>query len=209
MRASLYELFTRLEIIYYEKTRSDLHLVSDGFMLESYQSLRSRFYSISYASYFVDLVDRLTEIHDPNEEIYDLLDFSFRYLPSLPGSRIARLFEIKLLHQIGWMPYLEGCLDCGNVTVEEGFFSARQGALFCANCAHKHPEASPLEKEVLSTLRYYTNHDLEESVRYALSLNAEKSLQRFMERFLLDRLGNPLKSRQFLEKVKSSLNATP
>ena len=34
-RAAVYELFTRLEIIYYEKLRSDLHLVSDAAILES------------------------------------------------------------------------------------------------------------------------------------------------------------------------------
>lgn len=208
MRASLYELFTRLEIIFYEKSRSDLHLISDGFMLESYQPLRSKFYSISFASYFVDLLDRLTEVHDANEALYDLLDFAFRYLPSLPGSRIARIFEIKLLDEIGWLPYLEGCLDCHDTSLEEGFFSARQGALFCANCQIKHPETTPMSREVLSTLRYYTHHDLEESIRYGLTLSAERSLQRFMEAFLMDRLGKPLKSRQFLEKVKASLSAT-
>ncbi|MGH7890395.1 MAG: DNA repair protein RecO, partial [Thermodesulfobacteriota bacterium] len=33
MRGALYELFTHLEILFYEKTRSDLHLVSEASIL--------------------------------------------------------------------------------------------------------------------------------------------------------------------------------
>jgi DNA repair protein RecO (recombination protein O) len=148
-RGALYELFSHLEIVYYEKTRSDLHLISEAFLLDSYDALRIRFDSIAYASYFAELVDELTEIQDPHPKIFDLLDFSFQYLASLPGQRLARLFEIKLLNEIGWLPYLEGCLTCRKPVPEKGYFSARQGALLCENCAASHPDALRIEENRL------------------------------------------------------------
>ena len=204
-RTALYELFTRLEIIFYEKTRSDLHLVSEGSLVESFEPLRSRLEPIGYASYFCELVDETTEVHDPHPRIFELLDFSFRYLPSLPGERLARLFEIKLLAEIGWLPYLEGCLICRNTALEKGFFSARQGALLCPRCASQSPDAGPLGREPLAVMRYYSRHDLEESLKLGITKQTETELKTVMESFLLERLGKLLKSRQFLAKIKPVL----
>lgn len=200
-RGGLYELFSHLEIVYYEKTRSDLHLVSEAFLLDSYEPLRGRLDSIAYASYFAELVDELTEIQDPHPKIFDLLDFSFQYLASLPGHRLARLFEIKLLNEIGWLPYLEGCLICRKPVPEKGFFSARQGALLCVDCAKAHPDALPLNREPLAAMRYYIQNDLEHAIKMVMSQTAEVELEKLMSRFLMDRLAKPFKSRTFMDKV--------
>lgn len=204
-RGALYELFSHLEIVYYEKTRSDLHLVSEAFLLDSYEALRVRLDSIAYASYFAELVDELTEVQDPHPKIFELLDFSFQYLASLPGKRLARLFEIKLLNEIGWLPYLEGCLTCRKSVPEAGFFSARQGALLCTACARAHPDALPMGREPLAAMRYYIQNNLDHAVKLALGRPAEIELERLMNRFLMDRLAKPLKSRSFMEKVALSL----
>lgn len=200
-RGAMYELFSHLEIVYYEKTRSDLHLVSEAFLMDSYDAFRGRLESIAYASYFVELVDELTEIHDPHPQIFDLLDFCFQYLASLPGPRLARLFEIKLLNEIGWLPYLEGCLTCHKPVPEKGFFSARQGALLCIDCAKAHPDALPIDREALSVLRFYVQNDLSYAIKMAPNQAAEKELDRLMNRFLVDRLAKTLKSRSFMEKL--------
>ncbi len=205
MRGALYELFTHLEIVFYEKTRSDLHLVSEGFILESFEGLRSRLDSICYASYFAELVDQLSEVHDPHPKIFDLLRFVFRYLPSIPGPRLARLFEIQLLNEIGWLPHLDRCLICQKDTLEKGFFSARQGSLLCPSCAGQFPDAKPLGRQPLSVMRYYIRHQPEESIRLAMSRETERELESLMSRFLEDRFSNPLKSKRFLEEISPVL----
>lgn len=205
-RGALYELFSYLDLVYYEKTKSDLHLLTEAAILESYDSLRLRLDAIAYASYFAELVDQLTEIQDPHENILDLLDFSFRYLGSLPGARLARLFEIKLLNEIGWLPYLEGCLSCQKPVPERGFFSARQGALLCYACSEKYPDAIAMNREPLALMRYYIQHDLESSMKQAVTRQGEQELDKIMNRFFLDRLTKPFKSRLFLDKIAPVLS---
>ena len=206
MRGAFFELFTRLEIVFYEKTRSDLHLVSESSLLESNDVLRTNLQGISYASYFSELVDTLTEVHDPHDKIFELLDFSFRFLPSIPGERLARLFEIKLLGEIGWLPYLEGCLNCQVSPLEKGFFSVKQGALLCRNCAPQFPDARVLATESLATLRYYLFHSMEESLKHPLSRTSSAELEDLLSRFLLFRLGRPFKSRRFMQAIKPALS---
>src|SRR3989338_3444317 len=79
-RGAIFELFTRLEIIFYEKIHSDLHLISEGFILDSNDHIRTRLDAIAYASYFCELVDQLCEVHDPHQGVFDLMDFSFRFI---------------------------------------------------------------------------------------------------------------------------------
>lgn len=204
---AIYELFTNLEIVFYEKNRSDLHLVSEGFMLNSYTALQSRLESISYASYFAELVDEVSEVHDPHENIYSLLDFAFSYLPCMPGQRLARIFEIKLLNEAGWLPHLENCLGCGK-DLEYGFFSSRQGGLLCHSCASNFPDSKPLNAEPLAVLRYYTGHDLDACLKFGMTKQAETELETFMSRFLSERLHRPLKTGQFLQKMKPVFSAS-
>ena len=174
-------------------------------MIDAYPSLRTNLESIAYASYLCELVEQLTEVHDPNQEIFRLLDFSFRYLSAIPGERIARLFEIKLLNEIGWLPHVDSCLGCEKAEIEEGFFSARQGALYCKNCYQNITDARPISREVLSILRYDIHHDLETSLKLGMSKQDEDGLAHLMDRFFQDRLQRPLKTRQFLSKIKHVL----
>lgn len=205
MRGAHYELFTHLEIIFYEKTRSDLHLISESTILQTHDRLRTDLKNIAYASYFAELVDSLTELHDTHNNIFELLRFSFRFLPSLAGETLARLFEIKLLHEIGWLPYLGGCVACGTSPLETGYFSMGQGALFCANCSRRCPDAKFLHAEMLRILRYYIGHDLETSIRQRISPSTERTLEKWLEQFLLSRLGRPLKTRLFLREIQAVL----
>ncbi|OGW78580.1 MAG: DNA repair protein RecO [Omnitrophica bacterium GWA2_52_8] len=201
-RGSLYELFSRLEIIFYEKTRSDLHLLSDAVILECYDALRTRFDGIYYASYFTDLVEQLCEIHDPHEKIFDLLDFQFRYLGSVPGDKLAALFEIKLLNEIGWLPHLGPCDKCSRKVLEHGFFSVRQGVLMCTQCPSRSDEAKFLSAEGVAIIQAYIRNSLEEALKSVnVGKAAQQELRSVMDRFFLERLNRPLKSQIFLQKA--------
>lgn len=201
VRGAFYELFSRVEIVFYEKLRSDLHLVSEASLLESNDVLRTQLETITSASYFCELVDLLTEVHDPHERIFELLEFSFRFLPSLPHERIAHLVEIQLLNEVGWLPYLEGCVSCQTLLPERGFFSVKQGALLCERCAPQFPDARALSRETLALMRYYLNHSLEESMKYNLSRSAASELENILSHFLQFRLGRPFKTKQFIKAI--------
>ncbi|MCM8774934.1 MAG: DNA repair protein RecO [Candidatus Omnitrophica bacterium] len=205
IRGAVYELFTHLEIVFYEKTRSDLHLISEASIIESHDPLRARLETIAYASYFSELVDLVTEAHDPHEKIFELLDFAFHFLPSLATEHLSRLFEIKLLHEVGWLPYLKACLGCRETKFEAGFFSIQQGALFCSRCALQWPDARPLDADVLAVMRYYIAHDLESSMKFRTTPQTDVQLAKLMEQFLLFRLNRTLKSRQFIHEIKPAL----
>jgi DNA repair protein RecO (recombination protein O) len=205
IRGALYELFTKLEIVYYEKLRSDLHLISEAAIVNSHDGLRMRLETITFASYYVELVEHVCEIYDPHPGIYELLDFALRFLPSVSAAKLSRLFEVKLLREIGWIPYLKNCCACQTAAFAKGFFSIQQGGLVCPQCVREFPDARPISPEALTALRYFDAHVLEVSVRWHMRAKVLDELDHLMHHFLIYRLGIELKSRRFLEQIQPLL----
>lgn len=201
VRGATFELFTHLEIVFYEKLHSDLHLVSDAAVIESYDHFRTRLETIAYASYFSELVDQVCEVHDPHPNIFELMKFTFKFLSSVPLEKLARIFEIKMLGEIGWLPYLDACLNCQETPLNSGYFSIKQGGLFCLRCGRSQSDARLLSEEGLQTLRYFAGHSAEMSLKKFVPAAIESELEKLISYFLLYRIGYPLNSRRFMEKI--------
>jgi len=205
IRQAGYELFNRVEIVFYEKKRSDLHLITEAEILDSHDAMRNRLEGIAYASYFCELADELTEIHDPHPKLFDLLKAGFHFLPVISPGILTPLFEIQLVREMGWIPFLDSCLGCGMKPLEKGFFSIRHGAIFCEKCRSKDPAAQLLGPPVLLTLRAYSQEDFETCLRMNQSRHGINQIGILTSQFLNYRLGKVLKSRKFLESIKPAL----
>jgi DNA repair protein RecO (recombination protein O) len=201
IRQAGFEPFTHAEYIFYEKKRSDLHLISEATILDSRHALRDRLEGIAYASYFCELVDEMTEIQDPHPRIFGLLKESFRFLAVIPPPRLATIFVAQLLREMGWLPYLESCLKCDAKPLEDGFFSIRHGALLCKNCRAKDTAAKPIGAAMLAVLRSYSKDALSDCLRVSHSVTIETQISALITTFLNYRLGKPLKTRKFLDSV--------
>ena len=193
-RGAEFELFTHLEILFYEKKRSDLQLITETTILDSHTHLRESLESLLDAAFFCELTEELTETRDPHPQLFELLKVCFRYLSVLPAAKLRNLFEMKLLTEIGWQPHLENCLKCGGVVPEIGFFSIRDGGMLCSNCRGSDLASKKLASEPVRMLRFLSQKDLDACLKETFSQQAELEVQNLLYQFLLYRLGKPLKS---------------
>ena len=207
IRQAGFELFTHAEYIFYEKKRSDLHLISDASILESHHALRDSLDGIAYASYFCELVDELTEVQDPHPEIFALLKESFHFLPVIPPARIETVFVTQLLREMGWLPFLESCLECCAKPLEQGFFSIRHGALLCERCRPKDTAAQSVGSGALAVLRSYSKDALADCLRLSHSAAVESQVRLLITTFLNYRLGKVLRTRKFLDSIHTVLKS--
>lgn len=204
-RTGTYEPFTLLEIVFYEKVRSELHLFSEANVLKSFEKIRSNLEALATAYYVTELVDQVTEPHDPHEAIFELLNFVYQWLPSLPPSSVARFFEIRLLSEVGLLPHVTTCLGCGEGRPKKAFFSVRQGAIFCTLCRKKAPEARLVSTLALERMRNFLNEKATNLILEGQASEADQEIDDLMERFLSDRLGRKLLTRRFLKQVQGLL----
>ena len=207
-QASAFEPFTLIEMVFYEKTRSELHLISEVSILDSFEKLRTDLEILATAYSLVEWVDSVTEPHDPHESIFELLHLAFNLLPSLSPSFVARFFEVRLLHEIGFLPHLESCIACGEKDPEKVYFSIKQGGIFCLRCRRRSPEARALKRETLEAMRFFIEN-ASEIHRFSLTEEVEKEMRDVMEKFLVERVGKELKARRFLAQVRSVRKYSP
>lgn len=206
-RAADFELFTHTEIIFYEKKRSDLHLISESSIIESHEEIRSKLEHIALASYFCELINELTESHDPHKEIFELLKIAFRYLSIIPSQRLSLIFEMKLLKEMGWMPHLDDCLNCGANLIESGYFSSRVGSVLCEKCRVKDHSSKSISTLVLEGMRFYSRQDLSNCLKFTCSHSIEIEIKKLISEFLQYRIGKPLQTRKFLDSIRPVLSA--
>jgi DNA repair protein RecO (recombination protein O) len=202
MRGAMYEIFTHLEIIFYEKSRSDLYLISDAAIIDSHDVLRTRLDTISYASYFSELVNVLTELYDPHPEIFDLMDVIFRYLPLIDSAKLILLFEVCFLNELGLLPKN---LSMASELSRSIYFSVSQGKVLSDNQRKDFPDAVSVSRAALELLDYFGTHSLEQSIKHRVGAQTEKELAKLIHNFLEYQTGIPLKTSQFLKQLTNIL----
>ena len=202
-----FEPFTHLSLSYYEKTKSEIHLISHADVLNANTFLRNRLDFFSYASYQVDLLDSLFGPHDPQHRVFDLLKDSFALFEKVSPIVLTRVFEVKLLDQAGFLPNLSHCTSCGRENFERSYFSSRQGGLLCEQCEGREFGAVPVSKETVEALLFFLITPMEEAVRMRLSGQVTGELERIGRKFIEFRLEYPLKSSRFLSEVKSLIKS--
>ncbi len=177
---STLEPFSLNEILFYRRRRGgDLHQVTHVDLLNLFPEVREDLERLSYASYFIDLLDQMVEPEDPNPGIFDLLSDSLLFLTSgASPRRCARIFEVKLLGFLGLMP------DIGDFV-----------------------QAAPVRRVAPSrgTLNFLEHVkrsvEIKDLYRVKVSQEVGEELEKVLRQFVDFHLSHKLKSVVFLEKM--------
>ena len=196
-----FEPFTRLAVVYYEKLRSDTHLISDTAILDSNIHLRNRLDLFGYSSYLTELIDTFLGVHDPHPEVFELLAKSFKLLKTASPFQVARVFEIKLLENVGLLPILDHCVQCGESRFEGAFFSPRQGGVMCRKCDQEASGTLRISQGAIQSLLFFLRNEIDRSASLRLSVQVAQELEQINNRFIQYRLERPLATKRFLSAL--------
>jgi len=167
------EIFSQVELVYYEKDLRTLRLLNHCYLLDSFKSLRTDLLKFTYASYFIELVDSLVHGEEKNEKIYYLLLNSLHQMENEQDINIlVHFFEVKL---IGLLGYSHGPIIGG---------------------ATKH------QPRTVSLLQFFEKTDFQTLSRLKISKKDEDQLQIILRNYLRTLLGNgPLRTSAVIEKL--------
>ncbi len=202
---SAYEPLTHLNVVFYERVKSNLHLVSDASILDHHDKIRKSFSSLTYASYFAELIDELLEEHDPQPAAFDLLGAAIRELekPNPAYEVLARAFELKLLGETGHLPEFQNCQKCGAEEMRKIYFSVAQGGIFCEKC-HAQSGGFLISKGTLAAIDSLLHVELKDLADTELNPQVTEELRQVSKRFIERRIEKRLKSLQFIEETRRS-----
>ena len=205
---STLEPFSLNEILFYRRRKgADLHLITQVDLIELYPKLRTDLDRLSAASYCIELVAELVEPDEPNEAIFDLLSDILKFLESgASAKRTMRIFEVKLLEELGLMPEIRQCVFCREEPKETVYFNPSLGGIQCKSCAQTRTRpdqavGQPVSKGALHFLQHVERSAVLDLVSVKVSQEVGEEVERVLRRFTDYQLHHKLKSLVFMEKI--------
>lgn len=203
------QLFTHGRYMLFEG--KSLDTISQGEIAHAFLGLREDLSRMAYASYFAELLDRLTEEGEAHPPLFELVSGAFGLLctAARPGD-VARAYELKLMSLLGYRPVLESCVGCGGRLGDGTIrFSVEGGGILCPRCQDRDPASLPLTPAAWAGMRRLLERPLSEAPIFRPSLQVEIEMERILRAFLVCRLGGNLKSMEFLRSLSDMASLAP
>lgn len=151
------DLLALCDIVVLHKASDALDLLTEAVLIERFDSLRRDLAAYYAAQFVAELLDALTDPHDPHPTLFDAATVTLRHLgdPFFRPRRVLR-FELACLREVGMMPALEDCVHCGSKVDDRGesiAFGLSMGGVLCAACRPGQPHVATLSGTTLDVIR--------------------------------------------------------
>jgi len=198
-----FEIFTRCRLLFYKKKKSALNLITGCEALESFLPVRKDLERLTYANYFVELVNMTTSEGDASGGLYRILVESLRMLATgSSAKRTSRIFELKLLEALGLAPRFEKCVKCERDVMEGGYFSVSDGGMICKKCRRAGEPGLEISLGTVNFIRKIQTSDLARSFQIKVSKEVGRETEELLKRFLGFHINRPIKSMKFLGELE-------
>ena len=172
---------------------------------ESFFGLRTDLEALALAAYLCELCKTLCA---EQQEEDDLLRLTLNALfalskASVPKEIVKPAFELRSLAQSGFLPALNGCLDCGEQQAAL-IFSALQGGLLCERHRAAARDAVAVSPAVLAAMRYICSCDAKKLYAFRLPKEPLKELTDLCEIYTTTMLGMELPTLRFYRSMAAA-----
>ena len=147
------EPYTLLRLFYQTPRTSGLFFLQEAELIDSHLPLRQESRRYVAACHFIELILKFTQEQDPDPELYHLLSWTLTQFSQTPTPlKISVFSQIHLLRILGYQPNLDTCGRCHQPVISPHSYLllAGNGTLLCSHC---HPQASPVQRLSVQTLR--------------------------------------------------------
>lgn len=137
------ELFSQINIVFYKKENTDLHLLSQVDLVEPLPKIQDDLKRFSYASAVAELLNKLTESEEVHPGLFSLTWETLQNLNQAPQNKLDNYlwaYALKLASNLGYRPKLSACISCNKKEALSGenlFFSSEKGGMICKNCVQE------------------------------------------------------------------------
>jgi DNA repair protein RecO (recombination protein O) len=109
------DLFNVIEIVFYKSIKGELHTLGECSVKEAFEPIRNDLNRFALSSYIAELIDAMTPLEDPNDDIFLIALQAMRNVcKGMDIKFVQSLCEIKLLHCTGSFPNIDARTDISN-----------------------------------------------------------------------------------------------
>jgi len=197
-----YEIFNRCDFLFYKKKRKSMDLITRCEALECFMPIRKDIERLTFANYFIELIDIVVVDTLKDSVLYDVLVESIQMLATAGSAkRTARIFELKLLNRIGLSPQLDECVVCGRSAEMKMKFDISLGGVVCFGCKGTGAYLTNVSMGSLNFMRKVQRSDMSLLSRIKVSKDVGMESERILVAFLKYRVNRPIRSLVFMQKL--------
>lgn len=165
----------------------------------SFYSLTNDIDTMAYASYLLELTEKITMEDIPADETLKLLINILKKMmdKKLNPRLAASIYEFKLLQYNGFMPHLSNCVRCGK---PHNNYMSMQGVL-CTDCAKNEYFSLPVSDELLYTMNYIISNELPSLLNFSLNQETLDLFRKISSKMTEVQFSLNLNSKKFLESL--------
>lgn len=191
--------FSVNDIVYYQYSRSELHLISQCDLIQFYFMIRQDYKRNVAANYMLELVDTVMPLEQPNKKIYRLMLDYLQELETVKDiDKLVHIFQIKILALSGFRPHIDACVKCSKVVEGRVRFSLKAGGLICAQCPTNEPHFTTISRGTIASILHIEKNSWLKSIQLGLTNTVRKELKYILNNFLVYHLGRKIKSEKYL-----------
>lgn len=183
--------------IYYKEGKLSTLVSAD--VINYFMNIKSDLVKFGYLGYLVDLAKNVYKENN-SSNIYNILISSLLKLEDNFNPKvISNIVMIKYLSYLGVGLYLDGCSECGETSVVS--MSHSKGGYVCAR--HITNEVV-MDASVIKMFKAYYYIDIDKISELNIKEKVINEIDEFLTIYYRDYTGLYLKSRKFLENIKSN-----
>lgn len=194
------QLLTYGEFVFFKQS-GGMGTLNHADIIEPYHRLREDIYLSAYASYLVEMVDRMLPEGEESQFLFEQLKSALKAMEEGRDSQIVvHIFEMTMLASAGYAPVLDVCVSCGT-SDENMMFSSLMGGVLCPGCIHKDPQKIDISKHTRKLLRLFTGMDIRRLGNVTVKEETRKQLKGCIRSYMDTHVGIQWKARKVLDQL--------
>lgn len=198
---SALDLLALVRIVFLRKSSDSLDLLTEAKLERRFRPPGGDLSSLYAAYYVAELLSELTDDYDPHPGLFDAADETLVALSAGGGSAAALVrFELTALRELGHLPSLARCAECGAAVEPSGRvpFSQLAGGVLCGACRAGQKQIISISAGVLAALLRFSEPDGDAWRRVELDQPTYGELRGVLNHYWTHLLGHPTRMQRWL-----------
>jgi len=186
----------------------NLDTITGSQTINSFLPLKSDLWLTSCGLYVAELVNQFTAEHQENFALFQLmLDTLSRLCRENNKELVLRYFELHLLENVGYRPQLHECVSCHQpLEPTTNTFSPGAGGMLCPDCSPDQSVSYALSVNAQKVLRRLQSRDYPDASRVRIEPELGREIEKVISAYLKYLLEKEVKSAAWMDTLREQLS---
>ncbi len=198
------DLFSYINILFFKKGFNELLRMESCEIIDTFSNIRNDLITFAYASYVVELVDKIVYRGEKSHELFELLVYFLSlFNRGIKREELIRLFELRFISVLGFRPNLNSCVICKNKRNLK-FFDIERGGVVCECVSEVKDTLIPVSIPTIRTLSLALRMEVNKLSNLLFSKEVLIESKEILPAFIRYHCHKECKSLRFIEDLLSS-----